>query len=313
LIKIAADPPQAKLFDEKIKQVLFIEADICADAFTGPNGFFSRLGPFQKKLVLYVSSQDAALLMSDYANRDDCHGVRLGQGGPALNSLKNVVTIDASQVGGDWGLGHMVFFRDAVINDMYLSLNQGLEPSQRLLSARSEKPDQNRVYDIFDGVHIANNISTFSGLAAFGISSQLGFDNNSYSTGLRVSAFISLLGYQRFQVSLGYFNNIIPSQYDLRLNLGNYNFRPYLNAGIDYNQVGTGASDTAVLGGHLGFGLEYDLDSGWALAFGTNYYSSWKVWGSLAAQPTLNSMYNDADYPIGQLYFQFSKYFDLPI
>jgi hypothetical protein len=165
----------------------------------------------------------------------------------------------------------------------------------------------------FDGVHLTNNISTFGGLAAFGISSQLGFDNNSYSTGIRLSAFVSVLGYQRFQLSLGYFNNIIPSQYDLRLNLGNYNFRPYLNAGIDYNQVGTGASDTAVLGGHLGFGLEYDLDSGWALAVGTNYYSSWKVWGSLAAQPTLNSMYNDADYPMGQLYFQFSKYFDLPI
>ncbi len=313
LARMASDKKRVKLFARKIKHVVFISADICTDEFTGPDGFFSKFGPFQKKLVLYVSSNDSVLRASDFVNRSDCRARRVGQGGEALRGLKGAVTLDATGIAVDWGLGHALYEHDGVIDDLYLFLNQGLGPSRRLLTDRGGPRGENHFYDLFDGVHTIEKITDFSGVAAFGISSQFGYASDSFSNGFRASWLVSWPYYQCFQISTGFFDNIFPTQLDVRWNPWVDNFRPFLNTGLDFYSAGSSSSNATVLGYHWGGGVEYAFDSGWALAIGLDHYDKIRTAGSLAAQPTLDHLFNDRDFPFGQAYFQFSKYFDLKI
>lgn len=319
---IVKDPQYGAEFVKKIHSITLISADICSVEFTrdvgesstgkkaAEVGIYGRLKPFFKdKITIYASAKDWVLDFSadDESINHKCP--RLGQAGKNLVVLDGMTTIDATQVASnldELDLGHNLPSHDGVIDDLYLTLNQGLGPGQRLLTLRQK--DGLPYYEIFDGVHNLEKVDDYNWIT-FGMSAQLGVVTYDFTNQFKLDA--SFLG--RFQLEVGYAKGILPSSADLRLNLGTERWRPYLNFGAEYFGAGSGA-DTVTSGDlRAGLGLEIMTDTGWGFALG----ESWTCWnlgwkGNIQTQPTIDTLVHQT-FPNGEFYLQLSKYFAVHI
>jgi esterase/lipase superfamily enzyme len=87
-----------------------------------------RLRPLARRISIYVSDNDSALLLSQ-----ELHGYpRLGMTGPQLHSLDGIEIIDLSATGRSSASGHVyhLYNKDAA-NDLYMLINENVMASKR--------------------------------------------------------------------------------------------------------------------------------------------------------------------------------------
>jgi esterase/lipase superfamily enzyme len=233
----------------KVGNVILISADIDAQDFK--NIYYPQLKPvLGKKLVLYVSGRDKALGLSQEYHQGH---LRLGQGDGNATLIEGVTTIDATQSSQDCGICHGLSQINGVINDMYLSLHQGLPLNKRLLD--DDEKDGKKYYVLFDDAHSIETIEDHN----FAISGELG----TYLNNLK---FIWLPD-PALEIAAGINHGFLPTQLELRWNMQTQNTRFYLNLGLDYYDQGNDSTAWALHGGPgfeivsdsgLGIGLEWD-------------------------------------------------------
>lgn len=115
-----------------ITQAVFAAPDVDARFFR--REVLPRLVPKAKRITVYASNEDEALRASRALN-----GVwRLGLGGDSLVVLKDMDTIDATRVRGDF-LGHTLFINGSVLADLHeLLANDRAPGDRRLLGIRKD-------------------------------------------------------------------------------------------------------------------------------------------------------------------------------
>ena len=115
-----------------ITQAVFAAPDVDARFFR--REVLPRLVPKAKRITVYASNEDEALRASRVLN-----GVwRLGLGGDSLVVLKDMDTIDATRVRGDF-LGHTLFINGSVLADLHeLLANDRAPGDRRLLGIRKD-------------------------------------------------------------------------------------------------------------------------------------------------------------------------------
>jgi len=126
-MKDIAGRKQGKLlFDE----VVMAAPDIGAEGFGSDEWPKMRGAGLAKRVTLYASSEDRALLTSKIAH----HYRRIGEGGNGVLVLPGLDTVDAS--GADFSflaLNHTYFGGPGVLNDLSGVIQKGLTPAQRKL------------------------------------------------------------------------------------------------------------------------------------------------------------------------------------
>ncbi len=109
-----------------ITHAVFAAPDVDARFFR--REVLPRLVPKAKRITVYASNEDEALRASRVLN-----GVwRLGLGGDSLVVLKEMDTIDATRVRGDF-LGHTLFINGSVLSDLHELLTNDRAPGERRL------------------------------------------------------------------------------------------------------------------------------------------------------------------------------------
>ncbi len=113
-------------------QAVFAAPDVDARFFR--REVLPRLIPKAKRVTVYASNEDEALRASRVLN-----GVwRLGLGGDSLVVLKDMDTIDATRVRGDF-LGHTLFINGSVLSDLHeLLMNDRAPGDRRLLGIKRD-------------------------------------------------------------------------------------------------------------------------------------------------------------------------------
>ena len=113
-------------------QPVFAAPDVDARFFR--REVLPRLAPKAKRVTVYASNEDEALRASRVLN-----GVwRLGLGGDSLVVLKDMDTIDATRVRGDF-LGHTLFINGSVLADLHEFLaNDRALGDRRLLAVKRD-------------------------------------------------------------------------------------------------------------------------------------------------------------------------------
>ncbi len=273
----------------KVGAVILISADIDAEDFK--NLYYPALKTaLDDKLVLYVSSRDKALQLSQSFHHDR---PRLGQGGEKTTSIDGLTTIDATQSSLDCGICHGLSQINGVINDMYLSLHQGLPLNKRLVD--HYEAEGKKHYVLFDDAHSIETIGDHN----FAVAGQLG----TYLNNLK---FIWLPD-PALEIAGVINHGFLPTELELRWNANTENLRFYLNAGIDYYDQGNNATAWTL---HGGPGVELVSDSGLGVGL------EWDGVAELSRSPAvLNDSYLDRflkndGFPWSGFRLQLIKYFD---
>ncbi|MBI3793054.1 MAG: alpha/beta hydrolase [Gemmatimonadetes bacterium] len=109
-----------------LTHAVFAAPDVDARVFR--REVLPRLAPKARRVTVYASNEDEALRASRVLN-----GVwRLGLGGDSLVVLKDMDTIDATRVRGDF-LGHTLFINGSVLADLHELLANDRAPGERRL------------------------------------------------------------------------------------------------------------------------------------------------------------------------------------
>lgn len=273
----------------KIGAVILISADIDARDFK--TLYYPKLKKaLGGRLVLYVSGRDKALALSSAVHQGK-H--RLGQGGLDVTTLEGVTTIDATQSSLDCGICHGLSQINGVINDMYLSLHQGLPLNKRLLDPYGK--DGQKYYVLFDDDHAITHIEDHN----FSIGGQLGTYVNTIK--------LAWLPDPGLEIATGVDRGYLPREIELRWNLQTENLRPYLDAGLDYFDEGGGETAWAT---HEGLGLEYAFDAGLGLGLEWDWVSELGRSPPVANGSTLDSLLRNNDCPFSGFHVQLIQYFD---
>lgn len=272
-----------------IGSVILISADIDAGDFKAL--YYPQLKKtLEGRMVLYVSGRDEALALSQAVH----HGKpRLGEGGAKATVLEGVATLDATQSSQDCGICHGLWQVNGVINDLYLALHQGLPPDKRLLDP-TEK-DGEPYYALFDESHDIVTIQDHN----FAIAGQVG----TYRTTLK----LVWLPDPTLEVAAGNNGGYLPRELELRWNIETGNWRPYLDAGLDYDDQGGGQTAWAT---QEGLGLEFAFDSGLGLGLEWDGLTELSRSPSVAAGSALDSLLKNGDFPWGGFHLQLIQYFD---
>jgi pimeloyl-ACP methyl ester carboxylesterase len=273
----------------KVGAVILISADIDAQDFK--NLYYPKLKPaLGEKLVLYVSGRDKALqLSSDFHNGR----LRMGQGDGKATLIDGLTTIDATQSSQDCGICHGLSQINGVINDMYLSLHNGLPLGQRLVD--NYEKDGKKYYMLFDNVHSIETIEDHN----FAIAGDLG-------TYLNTIKFIWLPD-PALEVAAGINHGFLPTELELRWNITTSNLRPYLNAGIDYFDQGNGSTAWAL---HGGLGVELVSDSGLGLGLEWDGVSELSRSSAVLSGSYLDRLLDNDGFPWSGFRLELIKYFD---
>jgi esterase/lipase superfamily enzyme len=273
----------------KVGSVILISADIDAQDFK--NIYYPKLKTaLDGKLVLYVSGQDKALVLSSSFHNGR---LRLGQGEEKSTLISGVTTIDATQSSHDCGICHGLSQINGVINDMYLSLHNGLPPNQRLVD--DYEKNGNKYYTLFDDVHAIETIEDYN----FAVAVQLGtyFDNTK----------LIWLPNPALEITAGINHGFLPTQLELRWNVTTSHLRFYLDAGVDYYNQGNNSTAWTM---HGGPGIELMSDSGLGLGL------EWDGVAQLSRSPDvlngsyLDSFLNNDGFPWSGFRLQLIRYFD---
>ncbi len=273
----------------KVGAVILISADIDAEDFK--NLYYPKLKTaLGKKIVLYVSARDKALVLSSSFH----HGrLRLGQGGEKATLIDGLTTIDATQSSQDCGICHGLSQINGVINDMYLSLNHGLPLNKRLVDEYEKNGDE--YYVLFDDVHAIETIGDYN----FAIAGQLG-------TYLDNFKFIWLPD-PALEIAAGINHGFLPTQLELRWNLETQNLRFYLNAGVDFYDQGNNSSAWAL---HGGPGFEFVSDSGLGLGLEWDGVKELSRSSAVVSGSFLDRLLVNDDFPWSGFRLQLIRYFD---
>jgi esterase/lipase superfamily enzyme len=273
-----------------IGEVLLLSADIDAGDFK--TLYYPKLKKaLEGHMVLYVSGRDEALVFSQAIH----HGKpRLGEGGAEAMALDGVTAIDATQSSLDCGICHGLFRVNGVINDIYLALHQRLPPGKRLLDPSGE--DGKSTYALFDKSHDIVTLQDHN----FAIAGQLG----TYMTTFK----LIWLPDPALEVAAGNNGGFLPREIEFRWNLLTGNWRPYLDAGLDYYDQGGGQTAWAT---QEGLGLEFAFDSGLGLGLEWDGISELGRSSPVAAGSSLDSLLKNNDFPWGGFRLQLIQYFDL--
>ncbi len=273
----------------KVGAVILISADIDAEDFK--NIYYPKLKTsLGGKLALYVSGKDKALELSAAFH----HGRRrLGQGDGKVTLIDGLTTIDATQSSQDCGICHGLSQINGVINDMYLSLHQGLPLNKRLVDDYGKNGE--KYYVLFDDAHSIETIEDHN----FAIAGQLG-------TYLNNIKFIWLPD-PALEVEAGINHGFLPTQLELRWNITDSNLRPYLNAGFDYYDQGSGSTAWAA---HGGLGLELVSDSGLGLGLEWDGVAELSRSSAVINGSYLDRLLNNDGFPWSGFRLQLIKYFD---
>ncbi len=283
-----------KLTDEgqdfsKVGAVILISADIDAEDFK--NRYYPKLKTaLDGKLVLYVSAQDKALVISSSLHNGR---PRLGQGEEKSTLISGVTTIDATQSSNDCGICHGLSQINGVINDMYLSLHDGLPLNQRLVD--DYEKNGNKYYVLFDNVHAIETLEDYN----FAVAVQLGtyFDNIK----------LIWLPDPAWEITAGINHAFLPTELELRWNVTTSHLRFYLNAGVDYYDRSSGSTGWAA---HGGPGIELVSDSGLGIGL------EWDGVAELSRSPAvisgsyLDQLLNNDGFPLSGFRLQLIRYFD---
>jgi len=273
----------------KVGAVILISADIDAKDFKSL--YYPALKPaLGDKLVLYVSGRDKALELSAAYHHDR---PRLGQGDKKAADIDGLTTIDATQSSQDCGICHGLSQINGVINDMYLSLHQGLPLNKRLVD-HYEVDGKNR-YVLFDDAHSIETIGDHN----FAVAGQLG----TYLNNLK---FIWLPD-PSLEIAGGINHGFLPSQLELRWNAETENLRFYLNAGIDYYDQGNNSTAWAL---HGGPGVELVSDSGLGIGLEWDGVAELSRSSSVLSGSYLDRLLNNDGFPWSGFRLQLIKYFD---
>jgi esterase/lipase superfamily enzyme len=273
----------------KFGAVILISADIDTQDFK--NLYFPKLKKaLGGRLVLYVSGRDQALVLSSTFHQGR---PRVGQGGDQVTTLEGAATIDATQSSLDCGICHGLSQINGVINDMYLSLHQGLPLEKRLVD-KYEKNGE-KYYVLFDAAHQIATIKDHN----FAVAGQIGTFTNTFK--------LVWLPDPALEIATGGDRGFLPQQIELRWNLQSGNLRPYLDAGLHFFNAGGGETAWAT---HEGAGLEYAFDSG--LGFGLE----WDLVSELYRSPVvtsgsdLDALLKNNNFPWSGFHIQLIQYFD---
>ena len=273
----------------KMGAVILISPDIDAQDFT--ELYFPKLKEaMDGKLVLYVSGRDKALVLSSAFHQGK---PRLGQGGDKAVLLPGITTIDATQSSLDCGICHGLSQINGVINDMYLSLHQGLPTSQRLIDPYEKNGE--KYYVLFDDSHEIVTIRDHN----FAIAGQLGTYLDAFK--------MIWLPEPEWEISAGVDRGYLPRDMEVRWNLLSKNLRPYLDAGMNYFDLGHGETAWAA---NEGLGLEYAFDSGIGLGLEWDNITGLERSPSLPSGSVMNSLLKNADFPWSGFHIQLIQYFD---
>jgi pimeloyl-ACP methyl ester carboxylesterase len=273
----------------KIGAVILISADIDSQDFR--TLYYPKLKKaLAGRLVLYVSGRDQALVLSETFHH---HRSRLGQGGQKITTLEGVTTIDATQSSLDCGICHGLSQINGVINDMYLSLRQGLPPDRRLLDSYEKNGEA--YYVLFDDSHDIAHIEDRN----FAIAGQLG----TYLNTLK----LVWLPHPALEIAAGVDRGFLPEELELRWNLEVKNFRPYVNAGLDYFDQGSGETAWAT---NEGLGVEYAFDSGPGLSLEWDWISPFSRSSLVPGGSALDGLLKNNGCPWSGFHIQFIQYFD---
>ena len=273
----------------KVGAVILISADIDAEDFK--NIYYPKLKTaLDGKLVLYVSGQDKALVLSSSFHNGK---LRLGQGQEKSTLISGVTTIDATQSSNDCGICHGLSQINGVINDMYLSLHNGLPLNKRLVD--DYEKNGNKYYTLFDNVHAIETLEDYN----FAVAGQLEtyFDNFK----------LIWLPDPALEIALGINHGFLPTELELRWNVTTSHLRFYLNAGVDYYDQSNNSTAWAV---HGGPGIELVSDSGLGLGL------EWDGVAKLSRSPDvlngsyLDSFLNNDSFPWSGFRLQLIRYFD---
>ncbi len=273
----------------KVGAVILISADIDAEDFK--NLYYPKLRKaLDGKLSLYVSGRDEALELSASFH----HGrLRLGQGDGKVTLIDGLTTIDATQSSQDCGICHGLSQINGVINDMYLSLHQGIPLKKRLVDDYDN--DGKKYYMLFDNVHSIETIQDHN----FAIAGQLG-------TYLNTIKFI-WLPTPALELAAGINHGFLPTQLELRWNLEDSNLRLYLNAGIDYYDQGNSSTAWAA---HGGPGVELVSDSGLGLSLEWDGVKELSRSSAVISGSYLDRFLTNDGFPLSGFRLQLIKYFD---
>jgi len=273
----------------KVGAVILISADIDAEDFK--NLYYPKLKTaLGNKLVLYVSGKDEALKLS--ADFHQGH-LRLGQGDGKVTLIEGLTTIDATQSSQDCGICHGLSQINGVINDMYLSLHNGLPLNKRL--ADDYKNDGKKYYVLFDDVHSIETIEDHN----FAIAGQLG----TYLNNLK----LIWLPDPALEIAAGINHGFLPTELELRWNLETQNLRFYLNAGVDYYDQGNNSTAWAL---HGGPGLEVVSDSGLGLSLEWDGVAELSRSSAVLSGSYLDRLLDNNGFPWSGFRLQLIKYFD---
>ena len=98
-----------------------------------------------------------------------------------------------------------------------------------------------------------------------------------------------------------------PHQVELRWNLQSDNFRPYLDASLNYFDLGGGETAWAA---HEGLGVEYAFDSGLGLGLEWDLVSQLDRSPSVPSGSTLDELLKNNGFPWSGFHLQLIQYFD---
>jgi pimeloyl-ACP methyl ester carboxylesterase len=273
----------------QIGTVILISADIDTEDFK--NIYYPKLRKaLGGRLVLYVSGRDQALVLSSAFHQGK---PRLGQGGEKVTTLPGVATIDATQSSFDCGICHGLSQINGVINDMYLSLHQGLPLNKRLMDEYEK--NGGKYYVLFDDSHEIVTIQDHN----FAVAGQLGTYLNTFK--------LIWLPDPALEIGTGTDRGYLPRQIEFRWNLQSKNFRPYLDAGLNDFDQGSGETAWAA---HEGLGAEYAFDSGLGLGLEWDYVSQLTRSPSVSSGSTLDALLKNNNFPWSGFRLQLIQYFD---
>ena len=273
----------------KIGAVILISADI--DAHDFKTLYYPKLKKvLGGKLVLYVSGRDKALSLSSAVHQGK---PRLGQGGETVTALKGIATIDATQSSLDCGICHGLSQINGVINDMYLSLHQGLPLNHRLLDPYEK--DGQTYYVLFDDDHGVSHIEDHN----FAVAGQAGTYLNTFK--------LAWLPDPALEIAEGTDRGYLPREIEVRLNLQTENFRPYLDLGLNYFDEGENVTAWAL---HEGLGVEYAFDAGLGLGLEWDWVSELSRSPNVVSGSTMDALLRNNDSPWSGFHLQLIEYFD---
>jgi hypothetical protein len=182
---------------------------------------------------------------------------------------------------------------NGVINDMFLSLHQGLPVDKRLLDPYSK--EGKKYYVLFDAFHEIVHIEDRN----FAIAGQLG----TYLDTIK----LIWLPDQALEIAAGTDRGYFPEELEFRWNLETKNFRPYLNFGIDYFDQSSGETAWAA---NEGLGVEYAFDSGPGLSLEWDWISEISRSAQVPGGSALDGLLKNVNCPWSGFHIQFIQYFD---